>query len=161
MHWAVHGGAATGTLADAEKYWADDDALFRPEVYCPGASPVALIEKYAGDFPTFPATADSPYWSRLTVWWLDWHRLVAAHGRDPNDLVEYVAWSQANQALMMSREMRACKNRFPRCGGVLMWSGHDTFPLAINTSLIDFDGNFKPVASAVAEVWRAGAAAVK
>jgi hypothetical protein len=42
-----------------------------------------------------------------------------------------------------------------------MWSGHDTFPLAINTSLIDFDGNFKPVASAVAEVWRAGAAAVK
>ena len=161
LHWAVHGGAATGTLADAEKYWADDDALFRPEVYCPGASPVALIEKYAGDFPTFPATADNPYWSRLTVWWLDWHRLVAAHGRDPNDLVEYVAWSQANQALMMSREMRTCKNRFPRCGGVLMWSGHDTFPLAINTSLIDYDGNFKPVASAVAEVWRGRAAAVK
>jgi len=33
----------------AGRYWAADDALFRPEVYCSGASPVALIEKYAGD----------------------------------------------------------------------------------------------------------------
>lgn len=161
LHWDVHGGAAIGTLADAERYWAADDALFRSEVYCPGASPAALIEKYAGDFPTFPATSDNPYWTRLTTWWLDWHRLVAMHGRDPGDLAEYVAWSQANQAEMLSREMQACKNRFPRCGGVLMWSGHDTFPLTINTSLIDFDGNLKPVASAVAAVWHARGAAGK
>ena len=57
---------------------------------------------------------------------------------------------------MMSREMKACKDRFPRCGGVLMWSGHDTFPLTINTSLIDFDGNLKPAALAASAVWRAG-----
>ncbi|MFH1570731.1 MAG: glycoside hydrolase family 2 TIM barrel-domain containing protein, partial [Gemmatimonadota bacterium] len=155
LHWAVHGGAATGSLADAERYWAADDALFRAEVYCPGASPVALIEKYAGELPTFPATAENPYWARLTTWWLDWHRLVALHGRDPRDLAEYVAWSQANQALMLSREIQACKARFPRCGGVLIWSGHDTFPLTINTSLIDFDGNLKPAALAVAAVWQA------
>lgn len=155
LHWAVHGGAALSPLAEAEKYWENDDALFRPEVYCPGASSAALIEKYAGGFATFPATADNPYWARVTVWWLDWHRLVAQRGRDPVDLAEYVAWSQANQALMMSREMRACKDRFPRCGGVLMWSGHDTFPLTINTSLIDFDGTPKLAAAAVAEVWHA------
>jgi beta-mannosidase len=159
LHWAVHGGAALGTLADAESYWKGDDALFRPEVYCPGSSSVALIDKYAGGFPTFPPTADNPYWSRLTVWWLDWHRLVAQHGREPLNLAEYVAWSQANQALMISREIRACKDRFPRCGGVLMWSGHDTFPLTINTSLIDFDGQLKPAAAAVAKVWRAGTSA--
>ncbi len=76
LHWAVHGGAAMGSLSDAERYWADDDALFRSEVYCPGASDAALIEKYAGDFSTFPATADNPYWTRLTTWWLDWSRLV-------------------------------------------------------------------------------------
>jgi len=158
LHWLVHGGFALGTLADAEQYWAADDALFRAEVYCPGASPVALIEKYAGDFSTFPANTDNPYWTRLTTWWLDWDRLVAMHGREPQDLAEYVAWSQANQALMISREMQACKARFPRCGGVLMWSGHDTFPLTVNSSLIDFDGNLKPAAPAVAEVWRAGRA---
>ena len=154
LHWAVHGGAGMGTLADAERYWATDDALFRPEVYCPGASPVALIEKYAGDFATFPATTDNPYWTRLTTWWIDWPRLVAIHGREPRDLAEYVAWSQANQATLISGETKACKDRFPRCGGVLMWSGHDTFPLTINTSLIDFDGNLKPAALAVSAVWR-------
>lgn len=157
LHWAVHGGAALGTLASAEAYWANDDALFRPEVYCSGASSVALIEKYAGTLPTFPASIDNPYWTRLTVWWLDWQKVIAIHGREPASLAEYVDWSQANQALMMSREMQACKARFPRCGGVLMWSGHDTFPLTINTSLIDFDGDLKPVATAVAHVWHAEA----
>ena len=156
LHWDVHGGAAMGTLADAEIYWAADDALFRAELYCPGASSAALIAKYAGGMAIFPAHAGSPYWTRLTPWWIDWHRLVAAHGREPADLNEYVAWSQAHQAMMLSREIRACKDRFPRCGGVLIWSGHDTFPLAINTSLIDFDGNLKPAALAVAGVWLEG-----
>jgi len=154
LHWAVHSGATLSTLAEAEYYWAHDDAMFRPEIYCPGASPVALIEKYAGDFSVFPATVENPYWTRLTTWWIDWVRLIAIHGREPVDLAEYVAWSQANQALMMSREMQACKARFPRCGGVLMWSGHDTFPLTINSSLIDFDGNLKTAALAVKKVWR-------
>ena len=86
----------------------------RPEVYCPGASPVALIERYAGDLATFPATADNPYWARLTTWWIDWERLVTLHGHEPADLAEYVAWSQANQAAMISGEMKACKDRFPR-----------------------------------------------
>lgn len=154
LHWDVHSGAAMSPLADAEKYWAADDALFRPEVYCSGASPEELILKYAGGFQAFPATADNPYWARLTIWWLDWDKLVALHGRAPRDLAEYVEWSQANQARMMSLEMKACKDRFPRCGGVLMWSGHDTFPLTINSSLIDFDGNPKPAAWEVAKVWR-------
>lgn len=159
LHWDVHGGGAMGTLVDAEQYWAADDALFRSEAYCSGASSAELIHKYAGDFQVFPAKADNLYWTRLTMWWLDWDKLVALHGREPRDLAEYVEWSQANQARMLSREMKACKGRFPRCGGVLMWSGHDTFPLTINSSLIDFDGTLKPAAQAVADVWRADMAA--
>jgi beta-mannosidase len=154
LHWDVHGGAAMGTLADAEKYWMGDDALFRSEIYCSGASSAEAIRKYAGELQVFPATGDNPYWTRLTTWWLDWEKLVRIHGREPRDLEEYVEWSQANQAQMLSREMKACKERFPRCGGALMWSGHDTFPLTINTSLIDFEGNPKPAARAVAEIWR-------
>ncbi len=155
LHWDVHGGAAMlGSFADAEAYWANDDALMRSEIYCPGASPVETIRKYAGDFETFPATVDNPYWTRLTTWWLDWKRLAAAYGREPTDLEEYVAWSQADQAKRLAAEMRACKKRFPGCGGVLLWSGHDTFPLAINSSLIDYDGNLKPSAQAVSQIWR-------
>ncbi len=153
LHWDVHGGAALGKLEDAEKYWAEDDALFRSEIYCSGASPVELIEKYAGSFAAYPPTSDNPYWTRLTTWWNDWNRLIPIHGCEPRDLAEYVEWSQALQATMLSREMKSCKDRFPRCGGILLWSGHDTFPLTINSSLIDFDGHFKPSAFAVAEVW--------
>ncbi len=153
LHWDVHGGTAQAPLEDAKRYWTGDDALFRSEIYCSGASPVALIKKYSGDFPVFPPTAENLYWSRLTTWWLDWKRLIAIWGREPRDLDEYVEWSQAQQAKMLGLEIKACKDRFPRCGGVLLWSGHDTFPLTINTSLIDFDGNLKPAAHAVAQAW--------
>ena len=110
--------------------------------------------KYAGDLPTFPPTGDNPYFSRLTPWWVDLARLVARHGRDPKNLAEYVAWSQAYQAEMLCLAMKACKDRFPACGGVLLWSGHDTFPMPLNTSIIDYDGNPKPAALALSKVWR-------
>ncbi len=155
VHWDVHGGAAMSPLAEAQAYWSADDALFRSEIYCPGASPLETIRKYAGELPLFPPTSDNPYWARLTTWWLDWRRLIAIHGREPYDLEEYIAWSQANQAQMLALEIQSCKVRFPRCGGVLLWSGHDTFPLAINSSLIDYDGNLKPAALSVAQVWHA------
>jgi beta-mannosidase len=153
IHWDVHGGAALSKLEDAEKYWASDDALFRSEVYCSGASPIETIMRYAGKFNVFPPTSDNPYWTRLTTWWIDWNRLIPIYGREPHDLGEYVAWSQALQAKMLALEMKSCKERFPRCGGILLWSGHDTFPLTINTSLIDFDGHLKPSAFAVAQIW--------
>jgi beta-mannosidase len=154
LHWDVHGGAAMFTdLEEARKYWAADDALFRSEIYCPGASPAGLIQKYAGSFDIYPASTQNPYWTRLTTWWNDWKKMIALHGREPSGLNEYIVWSQAYQATMIASEMRACKEHFPRCGGVLLWSGHDTFPLTINSSLIDFDGGQKPSALAVAEVW--------
>lgn len=54
----------------------------------------------------------------------------------------------------LTSEMKAIKDRFPGCGGVLMWSGHDTFPLTIITSLIDFDGCLKPAAREVSRIRR-------
>ena len=48
------------------------------------------------------------------------------------------------------------KERFPRCGGVLLWGSHDTSPLPINTSIVDYHGRPKPAAMALKEVWRAG-----
>ena len=154
LHWDVHGGAAlAASPEEAQKLLEGDDALFRSEVYCPGASPVTLIEKYAGGLPIWPPTAANPYWSRLTTWWLDYDKITALHGRPPSDLAEYVAWSQQHQGLMLGQEVRAAKRRFPSCGGVLLWSGHDTFPLTINSSLIDYDGQFKPAALELARAW--------
>jgi beta-mannosidase len=96
-----------------------------------------------------PGTADNPLWNRHTSWWVEWPRFVEEHGREPRDLEEYVAWSQSRQSKALSIAVKACKDRFPRCGGVLLWTGHDCFPCAANTSIVDFDGNPKPAALAL------------
>lgn len=50
--------------------------------------------------------------------------------------------------------VRATKGKFPRCGGFLVWMGHDAFPCLANTSLVDFARQLKPAAHALAEVFR-------
>ena len=155
LHHDVH-GPYVGVMGDglAEGYWENDDALFRSEFACAGASPVGIIGEYRGDFEAFPASYDNPYWRRPTSWWIDWNTFVSEIGREPQNLDEYVQWSQGWQARQLERGMRACKARFPRCGGVLLWTGHDTFPIPINTSIIDYHGNPKPAALALAKIWK-------
>jgi beta-mannosidase len=86
--------------------------------------------------------------------WIDWEVLCEKMGRKPESLEEYVQWSQQNQAHALALGMAACKARFPRCGGVLLWGSHDTFPVPANTTIIDFDGRPKPAAFALKEIWR-------
>lgn len=149
LHWDVHGP----WRGEGEEYWSVDDALFRSEVGAPGASPAELIERFAGGLPPTPGTTANPLWQRFT-WWVEWPRFVRLHGREPRDLREYVAWSQARQAEGLVRAARACKRRFPRCGGFIVWMGHDSFPCPANTAILDFDGNPKPAALALGEVFR-------
>ena len=156
LHWDVHGpNAGFNTLAEAEAYWAGDDALFRSEVYCPGASPAELIRKYAGGLPVFPADFDQrlfhpsyPLVGGLAAGCGCLRARAGGPGRICRD--------GARRCMPGSSpwEHAACKDRFPRCGGFLLWSGHDTFPMPSNTSLIDYDGNLKPAALALREIWR-------
>lgn len=78
---------------------------------------------------------------------------VAEQGREPANLDEYVAWSQRRQAMALRAAAAACKSRFPHCGGILLWMGHDSFPCAANTAIVDFWGRPKPAALAVGEVF--------
>ena len=155
VHWDVHGpwnfeGEPGGWWS---RYWANDDALFRSEAGAPGASPLDIIQRYRGECETWPATADNPLWRR-TAWWVEWPQFLAVVGREPQDLEEYVAWSQARQAEALAIAARACKSRFPRCGGFIVWMGHDSFPCTANTAIVDFEGCLKPAAYALAEVFR-------
>ena len=61
------------------------------------------------------------------------------------------AVSEYSHARALSIAVRACKDRFPRCGGVMLWMGHDCFPCTANTSIVDFNGEPKPAALAVGE----------
>lgn len=155
VHWDVHGpwgfeGEPGGWWS---RYWANDDALFRSEAGAPGASPLDIIELYRGACDVWPATEANPLWRR-TSWWIEWPQFVAVVGREPRDLEEYITWSQARQGEALAIAARACKGRFPRCGGFIVWMGHDSFPCTANTAIVDFEGRPKPAAIALAEVFR-------
>jgi beta-mannosidase len=154
IHWDVHGPwRPEGDLdGDWTRYWKHNDGLFHSEIGAPGASPAALIRRYQGDLPATPGTAANPLWRR-TSWWIEWPEFVTAMGREPRDLDEYVDWSQERQAQALEIAAGSAKGRFPRCGGFLVWMGHDSFPCTANTSIIDFEGNRKPAAHAIRRVF--------
>jgi beta-mannosidase len=155
LHWDVHGPwQAVGDLEQEwTQYWEHDDALFRSETGAPGASPAALIEQYRGTWPAVPGTTANPLWNRVS-WWIEWAEFVREHGREPGDLGEYVTWSRQRQARALAIAARACKERFPRCGGLIIWMGHDGFPCPTNTAIVDFHGEPKPAVAALAAIFR-------
>ena len=154
LHWDVHGPwKPEGSLEEWERYWTTDDALFRSEVGSPGASPVDIIRASKGDCDEYPGDYTNPLWRR-TSWWIEWDTFTEDMGREPRDLEEYVAWSQERQARTLGFAARACRDRFPRCGGFIVWMGHDSFPCTANTAVLDMHGRMKPAAHALAEVFR-------
>ena len=130
-------------------YWNRDDALFRSEFGAPGAASEELIRKYAGGLPLMPVSAENPLWRNPFDWWLETDAFAAEHKRPPESVAEYVAWSRHRQGRAIAIAAGAAKRRFPKCGGVIVWMGHDAYPCFCNTSLIDFDGNRKPAADAL------------
>jgi len=154
LHWDVHGPwKADPDLEVWRNYWRDVDALFHSEVGAPGASPAELIRRSRGELPELPGTLENPLWRR-TSWWIEWPEFIQEKGRPPQDLQEYVDWSQKRQAQALAIVAGELKRKFPRCGGVIFWMGHDCFPCTANTSVIDFDGNPKPAALALQEIFR-------
>lgn len=156
MHWDVHGPwKADGNLAEGwSKFWDQDDALFRSETGAPSCSSAEIIRKYAGNCDPMPCTPANPLWRRTSVWWIESAQFVAELGHEPESLEEYVEWQQARQTQALSIAAKTCKERFPACGGFIIWMGHDCFPCTANTAIIDFEGNPKPAALALREIFR-------
>ena len=154
LHWEVHGPwRLEGSAADFKReYWDHDDSLFRSEVGAPGPCDAELTRRYKGDCDDMPASLENPLWRR-TSWWIEWDTFIEEQGREPATLEEYVEWGQKRQSEALRIAAEACVGRFPRIGGMLIWHGHDCFPCAANTALLDFEGNPKPAALAVGEVF--------
>jgi beta-mannosidase len=141
-------------MSNVREFWESSDALFHSEAGVPGASSVELINKYRGKYPALPINVENPIWGQFS-WWIenDKYRL-ANNDNDPESIEEYVEWEQNRQTKGLSIAVESAKNRFPKCGGFLIWMGHDCFPCPANTSIIDFDGCLKPVAVEIAKIWR-------
>ncbi len=156
-HWDVHGpwdfdGPVDGGWRDL---WQHDDAMFHSEMGAPSASSVAIIRRYKGNLPEVPGTHANPLWNRQPMW-IQWPKFAEEKGREPASLEEFVAWSQKRQADALALAVGEAQSRFPACGGIIVWMGHDCFPCTTNTSIIDFDGNPKPAALALRDVIRKG-----
>jgi beta-mannosidase len=155
LHWDVHGPWKPKTdLAAWKVFWESADALFYSEIGAPSAAPAALIRKYAGELPVLPVHPSNPLYCLTLSWWTENEQFEREKGRAPSSLEEYVDWSQARQAETLAVAVRACKARFPRCGGVILWCGHDCFPCAVNTSIVDFEAAPKPAALALAAIYK-------
>jgi beta-mannosidase len=156
VHHDVHGPwRPPGTMEEWQAFWDEHDGLFISEVGTPGASPAEMIERFKGDQDMWPPNHDNPYWRHRGAWWIQWDRLseVGDFSKEKPELARYVEMSQDFQARALSYALRSCANRFPSCGGFVIWMGHDCFPCNSNTALIDFDAKPKPVLSTLAKVF--------
>ena len=149
-HWDVHGPYTIDGPVDGawRNLWQRDDAMFHSEMGAPSASSAAIIRRYKGDLPATPGTHANPLWNRQP-WWIEWPEFVKEKGREPESLEEFVAWSQKRQSDALTLAVSAAKKRFPACGGIIIWMGHDCFPCTSNTAIVDFDGDPKPAALAL------------
>lgn len=160
VSWEVHGPWTLPftendrTMNAVRHFWSMDDALFHSEVGVAGAMSADMINKYRGDLPALPANIENPLWRNVS-WWIEWDDYKNDHnGQEPESIGEYVQWSQARQVEGLAIALKANKSRFPECGGFIIWMGHDSYPCPVNTSIIDFDGNPKPVALELSKVWK-------
>ena len=157
LHHDVHGPwMLPGTREDWKRHWDYHDALFISEVGVPSCSPVEMLWRYAGDLSPWPPSIENPLWRYRTPWWIQWQRYAKSEGFEAGreELARYVAVSQEEQAWALAYMAASCKRRFPRCGGVIIWMGHDLYPCLGNTSIVDFDGEPKPAVAALKAVFR-------
>jgi len=156
VHHEVHGPwGFDGDMDAFKEYWRGDDALFRAEVGVPGACDTDLIKRYCPNGAWWPP--DNPTWAHSCLWWIMWDRLHHLAKMPPEEgLRAYVTQTQQEQSEGYGFAARMCKQRFPRCGGFIIWHGHDCFPCPVNNSVIDFEGNPKPGYFALKEVFTQG-----
>lgn len=157
VHHHVHGPWGLGdfkNMDDWRDYWLKDDALLRSEVGVPGCGDLELLRKHADGLPLWPL--DTPLWRHAANWWTQEQRLTEKFAHLPAEeaLAAYVDHTRREQAEGLAIAARAGKARFPRCGGFIVWMGHDCFPCPSNTSVIDFAGRPKPAWHALKEVFQ-------
>ncbi|HDR50276.1 MAG TPA: hypothetical protein ENN90_01455 [Mariniphaga anaerophila] len=158
VHWDTHGPwklpfGENKTMDEVAEFWKNNDSFFFSEVGVPGAMRASLIKKYSGDYQPLPASLNNPLW-RTVNWWNEWDEYLTATKENERTLEKYVRWSQNRQTEGLSVALKTSKEKFPACGGFLIWMGHDCFPCPVNTAIIDFEGNSKPAAEQLSKIWR-------
>ncbi len=155
VHWAVNGPwQLWGDLEEWEQYWRNSDALAHTETGAGGPSSADLIRRHIGDHKELPVDWTNPLYTTASGWYIEYPQFEKEHGRAPESLDEFVQWGQKRHADAVRILAQCSKDKFPKCGGVVIWMGHDSATCTCNSSVIDFDGNPKPAALALGEVFK-------
>lgn len=158
-NWDIHGPwtlpfkEKDNTMNAVKDYWQKNDALFISEAGVPGAMSADMIRKYSGAYNPLPGNDENPVW-KVVNWWVEWNDYLRENTGKENDLENYVEWSQKRQTQGLSIALGETKKRFPKCGGFIIWMGHDSYPCMVNTSIMDFEGNLKPAAIELSKIWK-------
>ena len=156
LHHDVHGPWGMGAYKDLDEwkdYWSKDDALFRSEVGMPGACDANLIKRHLPWSQWWPPT--QPAWIHSSAWWIMWDRFQHLDSLPREEaFLEYIKATRRLQADALECAAHACESRFPRCGGFLIWMGHDCFPCPIGNSVLDFEAKPKLAFHALMRVFR-------
>jgi beta-mannosidase len=164
LHHDIHGPWGLGgfegdtfeeRLEKWRAYWKDDDSLFRSETGMPGAASAECIERYADADLVWPP--QGRYWMHTAAWWTQWD--LCRKDMEPiadkhAGIDAYIEQTQAQQAQAYGFAAKVCKARFPKCGGFIIWMGHDCFPCLANNSVIDFLCTPKPAYFALQEIFK-------
>jgi beta-mannosidase len=157
LHHDVHGPwKLPGSMVDWQHYWENMDALLHSEVGAPGAMTAEQIKHYSGGLEPWPPNESNLYWMHASAWWrelVEYQKMTSGQ----QDLEMYCHWSRDLQADALAVVAKSCRERFPRCGGVIIWMGHDCFPCPANTSIIDIERKPKPAYELLREVFTSSA----
>ena len=165
IHHDIHGPWGLGgfegdtfreRLEQWRDYFAQDDALIRSELGMPGAASPECLWRYADPDLVWPPQGQ--YWQHTASWWIQWdlcRSTMDAITEPQAGVAAYIKETQAHQAEAYGIAAKLCKERFPKCGGIIIWMGHDCFPCPANNSVIDFLRTPKPAFYALQEVFQA------
>lgn len=154
VHWSTHGPWNVDGVLDErwQNYWANDDSLLRAETGCPGTMNLVTLKKYLPNLDVWPIDNANPVWGR-TSWWTESDVFFEQFKREPEGPEEYFKWSENRQAEALRVSVTETKKRFPASGGIIIWMGHDCYPCAANTSVIDFECQPKPAYFVLKEIF--------
>jgi len=152
LHQNTHGPwKANGTYEDWCNLFDKEDSMFRAETGAPGCANLEVTKEYSQKLSPYPIAIENDFWSRPMTWWVETEDFKNEMGRVPKTVEEYITWSQERQAKLLVKAVGTCKSKFPKCGGFIIWTGHDNYPCPANTSVIDYNRNLKPAAIALKE----------
>jgi beta-mannosidase len=148
VHHDVHGPWRYLGDGKHNQFYNRDDSLLRSETGTPGTNSEKTLRKIASKLPVWPPNKSNLLWKHHGDWWIQWQQLSDLFGPwngMEDQLGDYVKSSQYLQAESLRYAVESVQRRQPEASGIIIWMGNEPYANTANTSLIEYNGQPKPV----------------